>query len=151
LAGLDASFLQQTAAGVLHYFRHELGLEEVDLADFAQALVKALRVLGYKVTAVHPAAPESLVTDSDLRQLACTAGKGYELVFFQGLRDELQRRLASAPRVVRFSGLRGCVKQLLGARRWSPRCQALSDQIVAHLRGCFGASPTARACALVVL
>jgi hypothetical protein len=51
---------------------------------------------------------------------------------------------------VRFSGLRGCVKHLAGARRWSPRCQGLHDQIVAYLRECLGAEARATECSLVV-
>jgi hypothetical protein len=51
---------------------------------------------------------------------------------------------------VRFRGLRGCVKQLAGVRRWSPRCEHLQDQIVAYLRGCLTAETEQNQCALVV-
>jgi hypothetical protein len=51
---------------------------------------------------------------------------------------------------VRFRGLRGCVKQLAGARRWSHRCERLQDQIVEYLRGCLTAEPEQNECALVV-
>ena len=56
-----------------------------------------------------------------LRALARESGDARELVFFPRLRRELRTQLQNSPRVVRFRGLRGCVKQLAGARRWS-RC-----------------------------
>jgi len=52
--------------------------------------------------------------------------------------------------VVRFSGLRGCVKKIAGARRWSIRCEQLQDSIVAYLRECLTAESAPPKCALVV-
>jgi hypothetical protein len=72
------------------------------------------------------------------------------LLFFARLRAELQRRLRQAPRVLRFRGLRGCVKQLTGARRWSLRCRNLEGEIVAYLRQCLSAESAPEAFALVV-
>jgi hypothetical protein len=51
---------------------------------------------------------------------------------------------------LRFRGLRGCVKQLAGARRWSLRCEKLQEQIVEYLRGCLSAEPEQNDCSLVV-
>jgi len=52
--------------------------------------------------------------------------------------------------VLRFRGLRGCVKQLTGAQRWSQRCDVLQEQIVAYLRECLSADRDQAKCALVV-
>jgi hypothetical protein len=52
--------------------------------------------------------------------------------------------------MVRFRGLRGCVKQLAGARRWGPRCRTLEGEIVAYLRECLSAEPGPLDCALWV-
>jgi hypothetical protein len=52
--------------------------------------------------------------------------------------------------VLRFYGLRGCVKQLAGARRWSSRCDQIEEQIVEYLRRCLTAEPQKTECALVV-
>ena len=85
-----------------------------------------------------------------MRGLAYESGPGSELFFFPRLRAELQRHLQQAPRVLRFRGLRGCVKQLTGARRWSLRCQSLEGEIVAYLRQCLSAEPAPKEFALVV-
>jgi hypothetical protein len=66
------------------------------------------------------------------------------------LRDELHQQLRHSPQIIRFRGLRGCVKQLAGARRWSIRCQRLSDQIVDFLRQCLTTESGVQPCALVV-
>jgi hypothetical protein len=52
--------------------------------------------------------------------------------------------------MVRFHRLRGCVKQLTGARRWSSRCEMLQVQIVEYLRECLSAETRAGECALLV-
>lgn len=147
-ARLEPEVLQDAAAGVLHYFRDELGRDTVSVGEFAQALAQVLRRLGLNV--VTDDEPPARGQETDLRRLACESGKGFELVFFARLRAELRRRLLEGPHTVRFVGLRGCVKQLIGARRWCPRCQRLSDQIVEYLRACLPVAAAARDCALVV-
>lgn len=147
--GFDAEFVNHAASAVFHYFKHELKREAVSLAEFAEALGAVLR--GFASAAERPVAGAegARVLESDLGRLAREAGDG-ELFFFPKLREELRSRLHQAPRLVRFRGLRGCVKQLSGVRRWSRRCQSLQDQIVEYLRGCFVAEVRDRVCALVV-
>ena len=106
------------------------------------ALEKVLR--GFAVTA-HPSSPPDSHRRSrecDLCRLASESGPGSELFFFPRLRVELQRHLQQAPRVLRFYGLRGCVKQLAGAQRWSRRCETMEGEIVDYLRQCLSAEPS---------
>jgi hypothetical protein len=93
---------------------------------------------------------EPRVLESDLCRLAHESGQARELVFFPRLRAELQRHLQQSPRVLRFRGLRGCVKQLTGARRWGLRCRTLEEEIVAYLRECLSAEPAPVEVALLV-
>jgi len=100
-------------------------------------LEKALR--GFKPQLLPSPAEtpsDTPVLESDLCRLACESGAGCELFFFSRLRAELRQHLLQAPRVVRFRGLRRCVMQLAGARRWSLRCRSLEEQIVSFLREC---------------
>lgn len=146
---LDKEVIQNAATGVLHYFKQELGRTSVTLREFSLALEQALASLGLKTKLTLPDSASPRVAEADLRRLAFQSGKGCELFFFLSLREELRRQLSPAPQVVLFRGLRVCVKQLTGARRWSQRCQNLSDQIVDYLRTCLSAEKGA-ACALVV-
>lgn len=135
----DPEFVEHATKAVFHYFKHELGRQTVSAGEFAAALEKVLR--GFAATAqVSPKAdsPASML-EADLCRLAHESGPGRELFFFPRLRAELQRHLRHAPRALRFHGLRGCVKQLTGARRWTRRCRTLEGEIVAYLRECLSA------------
>jgi len=141
---LDNETLRHAAASVFHYFKAELGRETVTIGEFSLALEKVLHHLGYTIRA------HDSISESDLVRLAGGTADSLELFFFPRLRDDLRIRLRQSPRVVRFHGLRGCVKQLTGARRWSHRCEQLQDQIVEYLRGCLTAETEQNDCALVV-
>jgi hypothetical protein len=148
---LDEAMLKNVAQGVLHYFKQDLGQEKVSAQEFAGALEKALNGLGFeiKTTTLNPEAPR--VAEADLRGLAHESGDALELAFFPRLRTEVRRQLELSPQLLRFRGLRGCVKQLTGAKRWSARCQGLNDQIVDYLRTCLSTEKAGATCAMVVL
>lgn len=145
---LDADSLRHAAASVFHYFKHELHRETVTVGEFSLALEKVLAHLGYSIS--QTTAEATLVGPTDLRRLAREAGDNWELLFFPRLRAELRGQLVHSPQMVRFHGLRGCVKQIAGARRWSGRCEQIQDQIVTYLRECLHAEPEKAQCALVV-
>ena len=153
---LDPQIVREAAAAVVYYFRNELGRDNVSIEEFSRALQKVLCRLGYEVTSADAQHHDEMENAFDrlaianLPELATSSGKGCELFFFQRLRTELKTQLQASPRIVRFQGLRTCVKQLAGRQRWCPRCEALSDQIVEYLRDCF-CSERADDCNLVVV
>jgi len=149
---LDPELVQHAAEAVLHYFKFALHRNSVSVAEFARALESVLEGLGLTAASEDKPTAPACIAELDLRHLACAAGKGYELVFFRGLRQAMRRQLSASPQVLRFIGLRGCVKQLAGAQRWNERCDRLRGQILSYLRGCFDtdARPCAGACTLVV-
>jgi hypothetical protein len=147
---LDDEVIQNAAQAVLHYFKSELGKTLVSVGEFAQALERVLRGLGFSVSASDPGTESFPAGDADLGRLALDSQGGFELDFFPRLRRELRRQLDQAPGIIRFRGLRRCVKQLTGARRWTPRCQELSDQIVEYLRQCLSTESRRRSCPMLV-
>jgi len=156
---LDAEMVEHAAGAVLHYFKSEKGQNTVSVAEFSEALERVLRGLGLDVKASdHPEAPVTKtlpmppprIVEADLEKLTGESSLGCELVFFPRLRDALRRELDGTPLLLRFRGLRECVKQLVGAKRWGPQCQALNDQIVDYLRCCLGAEKSGANCALMV-
>ncbi len=131
----DADFVRHAAGAVFHYFKRELGRQTVTVAEFAAALEKVLR--GLKLA--QPTAPRQdaeAVARFDLSRLTDESGQPCELLFFPRLRDELRQQLRQQPRVLHFRGLRPCVKQLMGTRRWTSGCRELEEDIVAFLRQC---------------
>ena len=146
----DPEFVKHATNAVFHYFKHELCRETITVGEFAGALEKVLRGFDFSATLPEKSPLQPRVVESDLRRLACESGNGWELFFFSRLRDELRHSLEQAPQMVRFRGLRGCVKQLAGARRWCPRCRTLQEQIVDYLRHCLSTEALRKDCALLV-
>ena len=146
----DSEFVEQATSAVFHYFKYELCRESVGVGEFAGALEKVLR--GFAATAQPPVDQSARlrVLEADLHRLARESGEGGELLFFARLRAEFQQQLRQAPKILRFHGLRGCVKHLTGAQRWSVRCQDLEGEIVAYLRQCLSAEAAPEEFALVV-
>jgi hypothetical protein len=147
----DPEFLKQAAAAVFHFFRKELGRQTVTMAEFTLALEKVLRGFGVS-SAAQPESDGNVprVVQADLRRLLSESDQGCELLFFPKLRHELRMHLQTSPQMLCFRGIHDCVKQLVGARRWSQRCQLLHDQIVEFLRSCMSAERGGAGCALVV-
>jgi hypothetical protein len=146
----DSHFVHHAAQAVFYYFRHDLGRLSVTVGEFAGALESVLRGFSAQSQPTEKALAPTGIVESDLQQLASESGNGCELFFFPRLRDEMRQHLQTSPRVLRFRGLRGCVKQLAGARRWSNRCQSLHNRIVEYLRECLSVEARQNNCALLV-
>jgi hypothetical protein len=146
----DSEFLSHAANAVFHYFKHDLGLQTVSIGDFAGAFEKVLH--GFRPDNAPSFSPgvSAGVFEFNLSNLAVKSGPDSELFFFPELRQELRQLLAKAPRVIRFHGLRACVKHLIGANKWSVRCQQLEDRIVGYLRQCALCEPRAEKLGLVI-
>ena len=145
--------LQHAAAAVLHYFKHDLGRCQVTVQEFSSALERVLKTFGFRIESDGPApvaAASPALEALDLPQLAHEAGGAFELAFFPRIREQLHRRLDHGRETVAFRGLRTCVKQLLGRKRWSPLCEVLSDQIVDYLRECLSSERSTASCKLVI-
>jgi len=140
--------VQEAASAVVYYFKEELGRTSVSITEFATALERVLNGFGFNVTTAESSS-EHPTAASDLRALL-DSDEPVELLFYQRLRDELRTQLKARPETLRFDGLRGCVKRLVGAKRWSDRCEKVSDQIVSFLRQCLSAETQVLSCNLVV-
>ncbi|MSU37320.1 MAG: hypothetical protein EXS36_19930 [Pedosphaera sp.] len=164
---MDPEIIRDAAAGVLHFFKVELKKETVTLGEFAEALARVLRGFGVGVECmavdkstiappnsglieVEGGASSSLDAVADLREVATASGTEYELGFFPRLRGILGRSLQERLRTVRFVGLRGCVKQLMGRRRWCRHCRRMEEQIVGFLRESLRADDRSRGVLLLV-
>jgi hypothetical protein len=136
---LDPEVADHAAKAVFHYFKSELGRQSVTTEEFAEAMQKVLRGLKIGADAEPEPGGTRSVIESDLCELAREAGDGGELMFFPKLRNELRQHLQQCPSVLRYRGLRACVKHIAGTRRWTSRCRALEEQIIGFLRECAGA------------
>jgi hypothetical protein len=148
---LDPEIIKNAAAAVLHYFQQDLKRDHVSVGEFSDALEKVLRGFGLQVGSPGNPASTEPPAQSDLDSIAQETAEAGELFFFQSLRDEVKQQLENAPAGrLSFSGLRPCVKHLLGAARWSPRCEGMSDQIVSYVRDCLSHETADRDCAVII-
>jgi hypothetical protein len=147
---LDQEFVQHATASVFHYFKNDLAKKSVTLAEFAAKFETVLNGLGLRLEAGRLAGTSDDGATKDLHWLASHAGAACELAFFPRLRLAVHAQYQLTPRLVSFHGLRGCVKRLLGAERWSPRCDSLRDQIVDYLRQTVRKETAGNDCALLV-
>lgn len=69
-----------------------------------------------------------------LDEIVARAAGGFELGFYRQLDAALDVTAQRETRAVRVMGLRSCVMQLRGDRRWSAGSRRLADEIVAHVR-----------------
>jgi hypothetical protein len=148
----DEEMLRHAAKATFHYFRHDLKRDSVTVREFATALEKVLRGFRSDSVIINPLGtplPEGVI-ETDLRRLAVESAEGCELFFFPRLREELRQHLRQNPRVLRFRGLRGCVKHLTRSRRWGLKCRRLAERILAFLEGCVGAEARPAEFSLVV-
>lgn len=143
----DQDFVDDAATAVFHYFKHELHREAVTMAEFSEALEKALTSFKLSKEARRDG---SSLADTDLARLARECGFGCELVFFPRLRSELREQLKGSPRMLQFSGLKSCVKALTGSRRWNLQCDSLKEQILSYLRECLYAEHATPGLSLIV-
>jgi hypothetical protein len=146
----EQDFVEHAAAAVFHYFKHDLGRATVSVGEFASAFENVLNGLGLELDAGHVSVPGVSQAAKDLRRLAQEAGAGCELLFFPRLRASVQEQASRSPQLIHFHGLRGCVKRLMGAQRWSPRCEQFRDQIIEFLRRSVSFEVGANPCSLMV-
>ena len=144
---IDPETVREAAAAVVHYFKYDLHRDTVSIAEFSEALQRALRCFGFDVST--STFENGVPNGTDLRELA-RAADDYELVFFQRLREEFIRQAKDSQEVVRFWGLRDCAKQITGAKRWGHGCERFSEQVVDFLRNCLMVEPGAQSRGLIV-
>jgi hypothetical protein len=117
--------------GIEDYLKGEYPDPTVTLAELYQLTAKALFGLGYPDLASRFAAigsPKPAVIDLD--DLADRAGASFELSFFPSLKRELEQAVETGGHSIHLRNMRDGVKRLLCAKRWSPRCRGLNEQIV---------------------
>lgn len=145
----DPELVQDAAKAVFHYFKFEKARESVSVGEFAEALESVLSSFaeGAEKAAAEQAAR---IAESDLALLARESEAGWELMFYPKLRAELRNHALKSPAVVRFNGLRDCVKQLAGTDRWGARCRTVQEQVVAFLRECASTELRSCECSMVI-
>lgn len=132
------------AESVASYLQRDFNENVVTIGRLEKAVRSVLRVIGYSDIAKFFRTMPPPVRIS-LAEIAHQAGHGYELVFFEMLRERLRGVIASPTTVqVELCDLHCCVKLLRCAKNWRRDCSGLLEEIVSFVRGEVGLSQRAR-------
>src|SRR5450759_3588784 len=82
---LDPEVLRHAAASVFHYFKKELERETVTIGEFAGALEKVLRQLGFVIRAGALESRSREIVETDLCRFARESADSLEIFFFPRL------------------------------------------------------------------
>jgi hypothetical protein len=124
---LESWMIEHVVQSIVHYLRHELKKDSVTLQDFVNLSQELLNNF-------LESQQEKTEEVCDLYQLAQKAGYGFELHFYDILRDHLSKMSHGGHASCVFVGLKRCVKFLAGHQRWRNRCRHINDEIVEFIR-----------------
>ena len=121
-------FADDVVQGVVHFLKVNYNGTVIAIGCLFDKIRHSLKDLGLDemsegLETIPPPISISL-TDTARR-----AGSGYELVFYRLLSERFQRAAAHGVEHVFCYGLRKCVKNLAGAKKWCPRCERLANEI----------------------
>jgi hypothetical protein len=123
---------EHVAESVTAYLMHN-DENVVTVPRLAKSVQSILQVIGYGEIASHFVPGPPLVRIS-LLDLACTAGTGYELAFFDVLAHSIRDVMEMEANYFELLDLERCVKHLRSRKIWSRDCDALRAEIVAFVR-----------------
>jgi len=147
---LDAEVVKQAVHAILYYFQHDLGRNSITVSEFTQSLEEALKSVEGLAQMAECDAAKKVMEQLDIASLVHASNCGFELMFFNQLRQVMTEKLASKPHVVQCIRLREGIKTILGQNHWNRKCQQLSDQVVDFLRSLLKNHPAHPACALII-
>jgi hypothetical protein len=105
----------------------------ISLKQLREIVLSVLQAIGYAEVALsldtlHP------LFELSLSELAKEAGPGYELAFFQLLKERIEPALSNRASNLDIYGLQSCVRHLQAVKTWSRNCSQLRIEIVDFLR-----------------
>lgn len=133
-AGYPKWWMAEVIADVLSFhLAHHVEANAITVPQLAKVINQVLQVTGYAEISLFfdPGLPGEQL---NLVELAREAGSGYELAFFNCLRDRLQTLIGAGATEVDLVGLTSCVKQLRARKSWSRGCNDLQEEIVSFVR-----------------
>lgn len=131
----DFSMAPEIRQGVEMYLESKCSLRLLHLEDLFDRVRKMLVKIGCAPIAdkLQPLAPPVTVS---LVHTANAAGNGFELAFFETLRNELSELREAGAEKVHFTGLRESAQILRGKSKWNKHCDALLEEIRIFLAAC---------------
>lgn len=134
-AGHSDWWLAESVAAAVHAYAVKCRSDSViPSREIVEIVVAVLATLGFEKISEAYAGHEHCAA-IHLNDLAAKMGAAaFELEFFRQLDHELKAASDHRLSVIEVDGLRACVMQLRGARRWNSGCRKLAEEIVEYVR-----------------
>jgi hypothetical protein len=118
---------------VLCYLSTAYEHNTVTLDEMEQFVRSVLQSIGYAEIALCFEAFEPPY-ELSLEEIAKEAGSGFELAFFQLLKERIQPAFSAPLTSIHLYGLQSCVRSLQSVKTWSRNCSQLRSEIVEFVR-----------------
>ena len=137
-AAVKAGYIQWWLAehvteSILCYLASCYGKPAITIPELNEFTRSALQAIGHGEVALKYETFEPPCVIS-LAELAAEAGPGYELAFFQLLKERMRPMLSRRATNINVLGLQNCVRFLQSVKTWSRSCSELRTEIVDFLR-----------------
>ncbi|HVM60049.1 MAG TPA: ATP cone domain-containing protein [Verrucomicrobiae bacterium] len=128
-------WLAESIAAAVHAFGLKSRRDPViPSEEISEIVTEVLATLGYEwISEAYDGGVNRVAIH--LNDLVWRTDGGFELEFFRQLDHALGAAANHQLIAMRIDGLRACVMQLRGARRWTAGCRRLAEEIVEHVRG----------------
>jgi hypothetical protein len=124
---------EHVAASVMCYLSTTYEKNVISLEQLRDIVLSVLQAIGYAEVALNLDTLHPLF-ELSLSELAKEAGPGYELAFFQLLKERIEPALSNRASNLDIYGLQSCVRHLQAVKTWSRNCSQLRIEIVDFLR-----------------
>jgi hypothetical protein len=133
-AGQADWWLAESIAAAIHAYAVKCRSDNVIPShEITEVVTTVLSMLGFKELS-QAYANQQRRTAIHLGELAGRVGTAFELEFFRQLDHALGAAADRQLSVLEVNGLRACVMQLRGARRWTAGCRRFAEEIVEYVR-----------------
>jgi hypothetical protein len=133
-AGHSDWWLAESVAAAVHAYAIKCRSDGViPTREIVEIVVAVLATLGFEEISQAYAGREHCAA-IHLNDLAARMGAAFELEFFRQLDHALGAASDQRLSLIEVDGLRACVMQLRGARRWNSGCRQLAEEIVEYVR-----------------
>lgn len=124
----DFPMLDEIRQGIEEYLESHCTQKQLSLVSLYDRVRKMLERIGCQIIAekLEPLAPPITLS---LKAAAHNAGNGFELAFFEFLRNELSTLRSAGAEEIHFVDLRESVQLLRNAEKWNKSCDHLMAEI----------------------
>lgn len=127
------AFVDDVYDGIVYYLEHKCPLRLLELETLYDRIRHTLKRIGCEAIA-NSIQPESPPITLSLEHIAIEASTGYELAFYQRLKDEMGNLKKMGVKEVFFSQVRESIMVLKQTNKWSEECDQLEHDILGWLK-----------------